>query len=140
MSKKKKLRSQRYTKGCQTFKKVSPKGPERIHQLLDDIAPDMAKFVMEFPFGDIYARPTLDMKTREMLTIASLVSLGNAAPQLKSHIHNCLWAGVTKQEIIEIIMQMSVYAGFPAAINGLLVAKKAFREMKSQKKGSRKSK
>ena len=95
-------------------------------KLLSDIAPDMAKFVIEFPYGDIWSRPGLDIRTRELITIASLTTSGNAPGQLKAHIHNALNAGCKKEEIIEVIMQMSVYAGFPAALNGLFVAREVF--------------
>ena len=98
--------------------------------LLQDICPDMARLVIEFPYGDIYSRPGLDLKVRELITIASLTTLGNAPSQLKAHIHNALNAGCTQQEIIEVMMQMSVYAGFPSALNGLFVAKEVFSQEK----------
>ena len=54
--------------------------------------------------------------------------MGNAAPQLKVHIHGALNVGCSEQEVLEVIMQMAVYAGFPAALNGLTVAKEVFAE------------
>jgi 4-carboxymuconolactone decarboxylase len=86
----------------------------------------MADYVFEFAYGDIYSRPGLDLKSREMVTVAALTALGNATPQLKSHINGALNAGCTREEIIEVIMQMAVYAGFPAALNGLYSAKEVF--------------
>ena len=83
---------------------------------------------MEFPFGDIYCRPALDLKSREIAAIAVLTALGNAAPQLKVHIHGALNVGSTRQEVVEVIMQMAVYAGFPAALNGLFAAKDVFKD------------
>jgi 4-carboxymuconolactone decarboxylase len=93
---------------------------------LADIAPDFTTYLFEFPFGDIYSRPGLDLRSREMATIAALTAMGNATPQLKVHIEAGLNVGVTREEIVEIIMQMAVYAGFPAAVNGLFAAKEVF--------------
>jgi len=93
---------------------------------LADIAPDFARYIIEFPFGDIYSRPGLDLRAREIATIAALTALGNAAPQLKVHIQAGLNVGLSRQEIVETIMQMAVYAGFPAALNGLFAAKEVF--------------
>lgn len=93
---------------------------------LADIAPDFAHYLFEYPFGDIYSRPGLDLRAREIATIAALTALGNAAPQLKVHIEAGLNVGLQREEIVEILMQMSVYAGFPAALNGLFAAKDVF--------------
>ena len=93
---------------------------------LADIAPDFADYLFEFPFGDIYSRPGLDLRSREIATIAALAAMGNAAPQLKVHIVAGLNVGLSREEITEILMQMAVYAGFPAALNGLFAAKEVF--------------
>ena len=93
---------------------------------LADIAPDFADYLFEFPFGDIYSRPGLDLRAREIATIAALAAMGNAAPQLKVHIRAGLRVGLSREEIVEILMQMAVYAGFPAALNGLFAAKDVF--------------
>lgn len=93
---------------------------------LSGIAPDFARYLIEFPFGDIYSRPGLDLRSREIATIAALTAMGNAAPQLKVHIEAGLNVGLSRDEITEVIMQMAVYAGFPAALNGLFAAKEVF--------------
>lgn len=93
---------------------------------LSGIAPDFATYLFEFPFGDIYSRDALDLKSREIATIAALAALGNATPQLKVHIEAGLNVGLSRQEVTEILMQMAVYAGFPAALNGLFAAKDVF--------------
>ncbi len=93
---------------------------------LSGIAPDFARYLIEFPFGDIYSRPGLDLRSREIATIAALTAMGNAAPQLKVHIAAGLNVGLSRDEITEVIMQMAVYAGFPAALNGLFAAKEVF--------------
>lgn len=71
----------------------------------------------------MYSRPGLDLKSREIATVAALTALGNAQPQLKVHIHGALNVGCTRKEVVEIIIQMAVYAGFPAALNGIFAAK-----------------
>lgn len=96
---------------------------DRLLASLTDIAPDFARYVVEFPFGDIYTRPGLDLKTREIATIAALTALGYAPAQLKVHIEAALNVGCTQGELTEVIMQMAVYAGFPSALNGLAVMK-----------------
>lgn len=93
---------------------------------LADIAPDFATYVFEFPFGDIYSRPGLPLREREIATIAALAAMGNARPQLEVHIEAGLNVGLSRDEIVEILMQMAVYAGFPAALNGLFAAKDVF--------------
>lgn len=122
------LESSRYSRGWEKLREIDGQAGERVIASLSDIAPDFAKYLIEFPFGDIYSRPQLDLKAREIGVVAALTALGNATPQLKVHIHGALNVGCTREEVVEIIMQMAVYAGFPAALNGLLAAKDVFAE------------
>jgi 4-carboxymuconolactone decarboxylase len=100
---------------------------------LQDIAPDLGRYLVEFAFGDIHCRPGLDLKSREIATVAALTALGTAGPQLRAHIHAALNVGCTEQEIIEILMQMALYAGFPAALNGIQAAREVFSERSPKK-------
>ncbi len=118
----------RYRRGWEKLKEIDGEAGERVVESLKDIAPDFARYLIEFPFGDIYSRPILDLKSREIAVVAALTALGNAAPQLKVHIHGAINVGCTRQEVVEVIMQMAVYAGFPAALNGLFAAKEVFDE------------
>lgn len=118
----------RYQRGWEKLREIDGHAGERVVEALADIAPDFARYLIEFPFGDIYSRPQLDLKSREIGVVAALTALGNAAPQLKVHIHGALNVGCTREEVVEIIMQMAVYAGFPAALNGLFAAKEVFAE------------
>ncbi|WP_306548339.1 carboxymuconolactone decarboxylase family protein [Desulfobulbus sp.] len=118
----------RYQRGWEKLCEIDGEAGERVVESLQDIAPDFARYLIEFPFGDIYSRPGLDLKSREIAVVAALTALGNAAPQLKVHIHGALNVGCSRQEVVEIIMQMAVYAGFPAALNGLFAAKEVFKE------------
>lgn len=113
----------RYERGLEKLREIDGEAGERVLDSLSDIAPDFARYLIEFPFGDIYCRPGLDLKSREIAVVAALTAMGNAAPQLKVHIQGALNVGVSREEIVETIMQMAVYAGFPAALNGLAVAK-----------------
>jgi 4-carboxymuconolactone decarboxylase len=118
----------RYERGWEKLKEVDGEAGERVIESLKDIAPDLGRYTIEFPFGDVYSRPGLDLKSREIATVAALTALGNAQPQLKVHIHGALNVGCTREEVIEIIIQMAVYAGFPAALNGMFAAKEVFKE------------
>lgn len=118
--------SERFIMGQEMLQKVDGKGGKAVVDGLKDIAPDFARYLLEFPFGDIYSRPGLDLRSREIATVAALTALGNATPQLKVHIGAALHVGLTQDEIVEVIMQMAVYAGFPAALNGLFAAKEVF--------------
>ena len=120
------MNSERYITGQKMLQQVDGKGGDAVVDSLKDIAPDFARYLLEFPFGDIYARPGLALRSREIATVAALTAMGNAAPQLKVHIAAALHVGLTQNEIIEVIMQMAVYAGFPAALNGLFAAKEVF--------------
>lgn len=119
----------RLERGKRVLAEIDGEAGEKVIAALSDIAPDFATYLFEFPFGDIYSRPRLDTKAREIATIAALTAMGNAAPQLKVHIEAGLNVGLSRDEITEIIMQMAVYAGFPAALNGLFAAKDVFAAM-----------
>jgi 4-carboxymuconolactone decarboxylase len=123
------MNDNRYQTGKNNLEKMNDNGFKRLKESLDDIAPDLVRFVVEFPYGDIYSRPGLDLKYREIATVAALTALGNAQTQLQSHIEGALNVGCTREEIIEVIIQMAVYAGFPAAINGVTAAKEVFKKL-----------
>ncbi len=119
---------ERFARGWEKLKEIDGAAGERVLESLKDIAPDFARYLIEFPFGDIYSRPGLDLKSREIATVAALTALGTAGPQLRVHIEAALNVGVSRLEVVETIIQMAVYAGFPAALNGLFAAKEVFRE------------
>lgn len=127
------MSEERYKKGMEKLKIMNPKSYKELENNLEDIAPDMARFVAEFPYGDIYSRPALDLKTRELVTIAAITALSTAPLQLKSHIKGALNVDCTREEIVEVLMQMAVYAGFPAALNGIYMAKEVFEEIDNEK-------
>ena len=116
----------RWERGKRALAEIDGETGQNVVAALADIAPDFATYLIEFPFGDIYSRPGLGPRDREIATIAALAAMGNAAPQLKVHIEAGLNVGLTRDEVTEILMQMAVYAGFPAALNGLFAAKEVF--------------
>ena len=122
----------RHERGLAKLREIDGEAGERVLESLDGIAPDFARYLIEFPFGDIYSRPSLDLKSREIAVVAALTALGNSAPQLKVHIQGAINVGVSRAEVVETIMQMAVYAGFPAALNGLSVAKEVFAQGETQ--------
>ncbi len=115
----------RYEKGKDVLEGIQGRSIEEIFKDLEDVAPDLSRFVVEFPYSEIYTREEVDLKTRELCTVAALTVLGTI-PQLKDHIGAALNVGNTPTEIVEIIMQMSAYCGFPKAINGVIAAKEVF--------------
>lgn len=122
------MSNQRYVQGLAKLTEIDGEAGEKVIRSLADICPDLGKYIIEYPFGDIYQREGLDLKTRELVTVAALTALGHCQPQLNVHINGALNVGCTQQEIVEVILQMSVYAGFPAALNGMFVAKTVFSE------------
>ncbi|RLK55097.1 carboxymuconolactone decarboxylase family protein [Actinokineospora cianjurensis] len=95
---------------------------------LADVAPDLARLVGEFAFGDLYTRPGLDLPRRQLVTIAALVTLGDTERQLRFHIAAALEVGVTPQQVVETIIHLLAFAGNPRVFNAMLVAKAVFAE------------
>jgi len=123
------MEKNRSKRGAKTLAKIHASwGSPKVLTQLDDIAPDFKNMVRDFAFGDIYSRPNLDLKSRQLATVAALAALNNSPLELKAHLHGALKLGWKKQELVEVLMQMSLYAGFPAAIHALLIAKEVFAE------------
>ena len=118
--------NERYRRGREVLDRLDPELGPRILAAYEDIAPDFGPMLTEFAFGEVLARPGLDLKTREIATVAALAALGTAPAQLRAHMRAALNLGWTREELVELMMQMAVYAGFPAAINGLAAAKEVF--------------
>lgn len=124
------MKSERYKTGWDKLAEIDGEQGEKVVEALKDISPEFADMLIEFPFGEVYSRPGLDLKSREIATVAALTAMGTAMPQLKVHVHGALNVGCSPQEIIEIMIHMAIYAGFPAALNGLFVAKEVFDDRK----------
>ncbi len=98
---------------------LEPGLAEKVTSRLSELDDGLSKLITDYAFGAVVGRDGLDLKTREMLTVASLISLGNAMPQLELHMRAALNVGVTPNELLEIVIQMAVYAGIPSCMNGL---------------------
>ncbi len=118
----------RYERGLAAMKAVDGDAGEKVAQALEDIAPDLARYIVEFTFGEIYTRPHLTLRLREIVTIAACVALGTATPQLKVHLHATLNVGGTEKEIVETILHLAFYCGFPAALNAIAAAREVFAQ------------
>ena len=122
------MSSTRFELGSEKLKEIDGIGGENVIQSLQDIAPDVGKYIIEFAFGDVYTRPELNMQEREMITITSLLTTGGCEPQLQVHINGSLNVGLSPEKIIETFIQCIPYTGFPKVLNAIYTAKKIFAE------------
>jgi 4-carboxymuconolactone decarboxylase len=116
----------RFARGSELLDQIHAGGGAKLVAALSDIAPDLARYIVEFGFGDIYRRPGLSLRDRQLATVAALTALGTAQAQLEAHIEGALAVGVTREEVVEVIIQMALYGGFPAAMNAVEAARTAF--------------
>lgn len=124
------MKQTRYERGTEQLKQIDGIGGENVIRSLEDIAPDLGRYIIEFAFGDIYPREGLTTQEREMITIASLLTLGGCEPQLEVHISGSLNVGISPEKIIETFIQCIPYVGFPRVLNAVFTAKKVFSERK----------
>ncbi len=89
-------------------------------------SPALARDIVDFAYGDVIAEGRLDGRTRALVVVAALAAVGHARPQLKVHIGSALRAGCTRPDIVEALRLVALYAGFPAALNALAVARETF--------------
>lgn len=122
------MENTRFIQGMEQLKAIDGKGGENVIRSLEDIAPDLGKFIVEFAFGDIYTRQGLTTAERELITLSSLLTTGGCEPQLEIHIGGALNVGITPERIIETFLQCIPYTGFPKVLNAVFVAKKVFAE------------
>lgn len=122
------MNNERFLRGSIKINELIEGGDAGVLKGLSKTAPDLANYVLEFIFGDLYSRDGLDLKIKQMLTVTILATLGNAKPQLGYHINAALNIGIKRSEIIDIMTHISGYAGFPAALNGVATAKEVFAD------------
>ncbi len=109
---------ERYRRGVEILQRLSGNGAEQVTNKVAELAPDFARMTIEFPFGDLYARDALDLRTREVAAVSALAALGRL-PQLRIHVAAALNVGCRPEEVVEVLMQTAIYAGFPSALNAL---------------------
>ncbi|MBN2980940.1 carboxymuconolactone decarboxylase family protein [Cohnella algarum] len=124
-----------YKKGMEILSKIDGEHYKAIvDSFQDSVAPDLGRLAVEFNYGQIFSRPGLDLKSRLLATVAGLTAMGNTQ-QLKFYINGALNVGWTEEEIVECMMQMIIYAGFPAGLNTILtIAAEVFEERNLQSK------
>ena len=124
------MKNKRYQLGIETLAKIHGGhiGEQMVNEL-KDICPEFTKMTIEWSFGEVASRTQIDLKTRELVIIASCVTLGHAEPQLRAHIEGALQVGCRREEIIEVILQMGIYAGMALASNAFRTAKSVFTEL-----------
>jgi 4-carboxymuconolactone decarboxylase len=126
------IKTERFKKGWEKLKEIDGEAGEKVIESLKDISPELGTFIIEYAFGDIYIREGLDLKSKEIAVVSALTAMGNAQPQLKVHINGALNTGSTINELKEVILQMSVYSGFPSCINAMNSLKEVLNEREKQ--------
>ncbi|MFI9324431.1 carboxymuconolactone decarboxylase family protein [Kitasatospora aureofaciens] len=121
-------RQERFDRGLEVLTRVDGEGGQRVIDALADINPELAHQVVAWGFGEIYSRPELAARDRQLVTLGMLTALGGCEPQLEVHINAALNVGLTPAEITEALLHSAVYCGFPKALNATFVAKKVFGE------------
>jgi 4-carboxymuconolactone decarboxylase len=116
----------RRARGAKKIGEILGQTPEQVEGSLGDLAPQLATYVLETIYGEVYQSETLGSRTRQIVTVAALATLGTAAPQLRTHIGGALRCGVTREELVEIMMQLVPYVGVAAAINGVAACRDVF--------------
>lgn len=116
----------RRDKGLEVLSRIDGSTGEAVIDALADINPAMGHHIAAFAFGDIYDRPGLDPRGRQLVTLGALTALGGCEAQLKVHIGAALNVGITKEEITEALLHAAVYCGFPRALNATFVAREVF--------------
>ena len=115
-------------RGRAQLKEIDGEAGDRVMAALADIAPDLGAYIIGFAFGEIYARPALDLRQRELITLAALAAQGGCENQLRVHIHAALNVGLSREEIVETFIHCVPYLGFPKVLNAVFVAKAVFQE------------
>jgi 4-carboxymuconolactone decarboxylase len=121
-------RRQRFEHGKAVLDAVDGEAGTNVIDALGDISPELAHQVVAWGFGEIYSRPGLEPRDRQLVTLGMLTALGGCEPQLDVHINAALNVGLTPQQIIEALLHSAVYCGFPRALNATFTAKKVFAE------------
>jgi len=121
-------RQDRFERGMDVLTRIDGEGGQKVIDALADISPELGHQVVAWAFGDIYDRPGLAPRDRQLVTLGMLTALGGCEPQLDVHINAAINVGLTPQEIVEALLHSAVYCGMPKALNATFVAKKVFGE------------
>ncbi|OKI35311.1 carboxymuconolactone decarboxylase [Saccharothrix sp. CB00851] len=120
--------SDRYARGLAVLRQVSGDRGAEVVESLSDIAPDLGRYIVEFAYGDVCSRRGLDLRQRQLVTIGALAAQGDTAPQLDFHLDAALQVGLSPTEILEALIHIVPFAGFPRALNAMTVARRVFAD------------
>jgi len=121
-------REERFAQGLEVLRGVNPEVGQLVVDSLADVSPELGHQVIAWGFGEIYSRPQLVPRDRQLVTLGMLTALGGCETQLEVHIHTALNVGLSAEQIVEALLQSAGYCGFPRALNATGVAKKVFAE------------
>lgn len=121
-------REERFAHGLEVLKKVDGEAGQRVVDSLADISPELGHQVVTWAFGEIYDRPGLAPRDRQLVTLGALTALGGCEAQLDVHVNAALNVGLTPEQIVEALLHSAVYCGMPRALNATFAAKKVFAE------------
>jgi 4-carboxymuconolactone decarboxylase len=121
----------RYERGEEKLVEVDGQHGLDVIESLRDIAPDLGRYIVEFTFGDVYYRPWLSMPLRQLVTVGALTAFGDTASVLRVHLGAALNVGLSRTQVIETLIHVVPYAGFPRVLNAITVAREVFEERPS---------
>jgi 4-carboxymuconolactone decarboxylase len=117
-----------FQRGMEALTAIDGAGGQKVIDSLADISPELGHQVVAWAFGEMYVRPGLAPRDRQLVTLGMLTALGGCEPQLDVHINAALNVGLTTDEIVEALLHSAVYCGMPKALEATFVAKKVFDE------------
>jgi 4-carboxymuconolactone decarboxylase len=120
------MSDERYDRGRARLRELAGERGESVMAGLEEVSPDLARYVVEFGYGDIYSRPTLDDHARQLAAISALSAMGGAEPQLEYHLGIAVDIGVPPGQIVETVIFLSPFIGFARTLNAVRSVKRVF--------------
>jgi 4-carboxymuconolactone decarboxylase len=119
-------RDERFAHGLKVLGEIDGEAGHAVIDSLADVSPELGHQVVSWAFGEIYARPALAPRERQLVTLGMLTALGGCEPQLEVHVGAALNVGLSPAEIVEALLHSAVYCGMPKALNATFAAKRVF--------------
>ncbi|MGW2932735.1 carboxymuconolactone decarboxylase family protein [Streptomyces sp. NPDC001156] len=121
-------REERFGHGLEVLNNVDGEAGQRVLDALADVSPELGHQIVSWAFGEIYDRPALAPRDRQLVTLGMLTALGGCEAQLDVHVGAALNVGLTPEQIVEALLHSAIYCGIPKALNATFAAKKVFAE------------
>ena len=118
----------RHSRGVASLTALLGESEDSYTETFMHVSADLARFAIDFAFGDVLSREGLDAVSKQLVVISMLATVGNRAELLRAHIRGAVRGGTSRTKVIEALIQLSVYAGFPTALNAFSVARQVFDE------------